>query len=183
MGMGRVATAFQAFFRSLFDAATALRVQEVLRNTVVPPAETPSLPAPQQPPVVPKKSLQSEAITLLATLQREARLVDFLKEDLSQYSDEQVGAAVREIHRESASVLDRFFAIRSVLSDDEGATVNVPAGFDAGQFRLTGKLSGSAPYRGTLRHHGWEATQCDLPMFSGTESAAKIIAPAEVEVS
>ena len=181
--MGRVSTAFRAFFRSLFDATTATRVEEALRDS---PALTPpaGLPAPSFPTVPPVKklSLQSEAITLLATLQREARLVDFVKEDLSGYSDEQVGAAVREIHRESARVLDRFFGIRSILSDEEGAAVEVPAGCDTGRYRLTGKLSGTAPFRGTLRHHGWEATQCELPVFSGSEVAAKTIAPAEVEV-
>ena len=183
--MGRVSTAFRAFFRSLFDAKTASRVEESLRDVLAPSVDTPVRPtlSVEAPRPVERKSLQSDAITLLATLQREARLVDFLKEDLSSYSDEQVGAAVREIHRESASVLDRFFSIQSVLNEEEGAAVNVPAGFDAGRYRLTGKLTGQAPFRGTLRHHGWEATRCELPAFSGSESAAKTIAPAEVEVA
>ena len=183
--MGRVSTAFRAFFRSLFDAKTASRVEEALRDVLAPSVDTPVRPtlSVEAPRPVERKSLQSDAITLLATLQREARLVDFLKEDLSSYSDEQVGAAVREIHRESASVLDRFFSIQSVLNEEEGAAVNVPAGFDAGRYRLTGKLTGQAPFRGTLRHHGWEATRCELPAFSGSESAAKTIAPAEVEVA
>ena len=89
---------------------------------------------------------------------------------------------MREIHRDSKSVLDRFFAIKSIRDDEEGASIEVPAGFDAGRYRLTGKLTGTAPFHGTLRHHGWEATRCDLPAFTGSESAAKTIAPAEVEV-
>jgi len=182
--MGRVWIAFRAFFASLFNGATATRIKLALNNS-------PALTAPEAPPVSkslpvappPKpKPTQSEAITLLATLQREARLVDFLKEDLSGYSDDQVGAAVREIHRDSGSVLDRFFAIRPILNDEEGAPVEVPAAFDAARYRLTGKLTGAAPFRGTLRHHGWQATQCSLPEFTGSESAAKTITPAEVEV-
>ena len=178
--MGRISTAFLAFFKSLFDAEIASRVQEALRP---PKSEPLALPESKPAPVVePKKSLQCDAITLLATLQREARLVDFLKEDLSGYSDEQVGAAVREIHRESIRVLDRFFKIRSILTEQEGESVNVPAGFDPGRYRLTGHLAGTAPFKGTLRHHGWEATQIELPAFSGSESAARTIAPAEVEI-
>ena len=183
--MGRVSTAFRAFFGALFDAAIAARVQQAL---IIENTETVSgsgLPSPVPVPAQQfqeVKPLQNGGITLLATLQREARLVDFLKEDITPYTDEQIGAAVREIHRESQHVLDRFFTIRSVLSEEEGATVDIPAGFDAGRYRLTGKLTGSGPFRGILRHHGWEATQCELPAFTGSESAAKMIAPAEVEI-
>ncbi len=182
--MGRVSTAFRAFFGSLFDKRIALRVTQAL-NDQQPTAKeaiahlptVAKVPTPEL-----KKPSQSEAITLLATLQREARLVDFLKEDLGGYSDEQVGAAVREIHRECGSVLNRFFAIQPVMNDDEGATVVIPAGFDATRFRLTGKVTDNAPFRGVMRHHGWEATQCELPTFTGSDSGARVIAPAELEL-
>ena len=183
--MGSVSTAFRAFFATLFNRQVALRVNRALNDQ---PATVPAVDVTRSPklaePVrsVPPKPIQSEAITLLATLQREARLIDFLQEDLSSYSDEQVGAAVREIHRDSGSVLNRVFAIRPIVTDEEGATVEVPAGFDAARFRLTGKLTGDAPFRGVLRHHGWEATQCELPVFTGSESAAKAIAAAEIEL-
>lgn len=184
--MGQVSTAFRAFFAALFNSEKAKRVQSALdgiaalTETAVPPKP---IEAPVAAPVpAPKKPTQSEAITLLATLQREARLVDFLKEDLSAYSDEQVGAAVREIHRTSAAVLDRLFSVRPILSEAEGATVEVPAAFDAARYRLTGNLSGSAPFKGSLCHHGWEVAKCELPAFTGSESAAKTISPAEVEI-
>ena len=191
--MGRVSTAFRAFFGSLFNGDTATRVSQALsakgllalvsdiarHAPISQPVEVAKKPA---PPAEPKKPTQSEAITLLATLQREARLVDFLQEDLSGYADEQVGAAVRAIQRDSAKVLDRFFALQPVVADEEGAKVNVPAGFDAARYRLTGKVIGEPPFNGTLQHHGWEATKCELPQFMGSDSAAKTIAPAEVEV-
>ena len=183
--MGRILTAFRAFFGTLFNREIASKVRDALSipDLLLEATRTQPVPKAVEPSrTVERKPLQSEAITLLATLQREARLVDFLKEDLSNYSDEQVGAAVREIHRESKSVLDRFFAIKSIRDDEEGASIEVPAGFDAGRYRLTGKLTGTAPFLGTLRHHGWEATRCDLPAFTGSESAVKTIAPAEVEV-
>ena len=186
--MGRVSTAFHAFFGSLFNGDTASRVNQVLSSDGLPtPVSVIAPPAPELKPVQikkaePKKPTQSEAITLLATLQREARLIDFLKEDLSGYADEQVGAAVRAIQRDSAKVLDRFFALQPVVSDEEGAKVSVPAGFDAARYRLTGKVTGNAPFAGTLQHHGWEATKCELPQFTGSDSAAKTVAPAEVDV-
>jgi len=189
--MGRVTTAFRAFFRSLFDASTATRVDEALRAKGLPagrdqvPQPTPSQPTPvatEPVQIREQKPVQNGAITLLASLQRDARLVDFLQEDLSNYSNEQVGAAVRDIHRDSAQVLERFFAIRSVLKQAEGDKITVPAGFDAGRYRLTGKLNGTAPFQGTLQHHGWEVTKCELPAFTGSESAGKTIAPVEVEI-
>ena len=186
--MGRVSTAFRAFFRCLFNGDTAARVSLALSEKgLSAPVSVAAPPAPDTKPVEikkpePKKPTQSEAITLLATLQREARLVDFLKEDLSGYADEQVGAAVRSIQRDSAKVLDRIFALQPVIADEEGAKVNVPTGFDAARYRLTGKVTGDAPFAGTLQHHGWEATKCELPQFTGSDSAAKTVAPAEVEI-
>ena len=182
--MGRVSTAFRAFFGTLFNGATAVRVQQALGHSEplsAEPAESPRLPKPPAARVI-EKRVQSEALTLLATLQREARLVDFLKEEISGYSDQQVGAAVREIHRECANVLDRIFAIHPILKDCEGTKVNIAAEFDATRYRLTGRLTGHAPYQGTLRHQGWEATRCELPAFTGSESAAMTVAPAEVDI-
>lgn len=184
--MSRVSTAFRAFFAALSSRETADRIFEALSPTGLPKLEPtkPSVPAPEiQKPPEPKRPKQSEAVTLLATLQREARLVDFLKEDLSSYSDEQIGAAVRDIHRESGAVLDRLFGIRPILGENEGASVTVPAGFDAARFRLVGKLKGEAPFQGKLQHHGWEVTRCEIPDFIGNETAATTIAPAEVEVA
>jgi hypothetical protein len=181
--MGRLGLAFKVFFAVLFDAAAA----ENVRASLTGPEAKPVAPEPAATPTAPRVAApsppkQNPAVTLLATLQREARLVDFLREDLSAYSDDQIGAAVREVHRDSAKALDRVFGLQPVLTDAEGAAVEVPAGFDAGRIRLTGKVAGSPPYRGALRHHGWEATRCDLPTYTGSPAAAQTIAPAEVEV-
>jgi hypothetical protein len=177
--MGRILLAFRVFFKVLFNGEVASRVDRALVGLAAP---EPAPVQPERPRPEPKRPTQSEAVTLLATLQREARLVDFLKEDLSGYTDDQVGAAVRAIHQDAAKVLDRLFSIRAVISDEEGAAVEVPSGFDAARYRLTGKVAGEAPFRGTLRHHGWEAGRCELPQFTGSDSAAKTIAPAEVEL-
>ena len=131
----------------------------------------------------PPKPARSEAITLLATLQREARFVDFIKEPLDSYSDAQIGAAVRDVHRDCGKVLDRLFAIRSMVDQEEGSPIEVPPGFDAGRYRLTGNVAGDPPFRGRLVHHGWEAAEVQLPAWSGTQLSARVVAPVEVELA
>ena len=129
------------------------------------------------------KLARSEAITLLATLQREARFVDFIKEPLDSYSDAQIGAAVRDVHRDCGKVLDRLFAIQSMVNQEEGSPIEVPPGFDAGRYRLTGNVVGDPPFRGSLVHHGWEAAEVQLPAWSGTQLSARVVAPVEVELA
>lgn len=182
--MRRLLIAFRAFFQALFHADAAARIEQALAgNVALPPVQPPATPiaAPKPVPAV-KPPVQTDALTLLAALQREARLVDFLQEDLSGYSDDQIGAAVREVQRDSQKVLQRFFALRPIVAAEEGAAVDIPADFDPGKYRLTGNVSGAAPFRGTLQHHGWEADKCDLPSYTGSPAAAKIVAPAEVEI-
>ena len=181
--MRRLLLAIRAFFRILFDRAAAEQVGQILAGKPVPAAEKEPGPRPKpkrrpepQPPV------RSDALTLVATLQREARLIDFLKEPLGDYPDAQIGAVARDVHRDCGKVLDRLFAIRPVLSDQEGAQVEVPAGFDSGRYRLTGNVTGEPPFRGRLAHHGWEAAACEVPAWSGTKAAARIVAPVEVEL-
>jgi hypothetical protein len=181
--MGRLGTAFRAFFRVLKSAVFA----EQVRNLLDAPAAAPQVVAePAKPavaaPIVKAPAARSDALTLLAVLQREARLVDFLKENVAAYSDDQIGAAVREIHRDAAAALDRMFALQPVRTESEGATVTVPAGFDAGRIRLVGNVTGNPPHSGTLAHAGWEASKVELPEWTGTAGAAKVVAPAEVEL-
>jgi len=117
------------------------------------------------------------AVTLLAVLQREGRLVDFVLEEIEGFDDAQVGAAVRDIHKGVRRALTEHVALEAILGDAEGSAVTVPAGFDAAAIRLTGAVAGAPPFEGTLRHHGWRAKKVDLP-----RGAEGIVAPAEVEV-
>lgn len=177
----RLMLAFRAFFRVLANATAAERVDAALLNgKVAEPA--PVAEAKPTRPATPPKPSRSEALTLLAALQREARLIDIVKEPLDSYSDQQVGAAARDVLRNSAKVLDRFFALEPVLSDADGAIVEAPAGFDAERMRLTGNVVGQPPYRGELVHHGWQASKCELPQWSGAKSGERIVAPAEIDV-
>jgi len=120
------------------------------------------------------------ALRLLALLQQEGRLVDFLEEDIEPYDDAQVGAAVRAIHAGCRKALHERMRIARIFSEEDGAAVEVPSGFDAGQVRLTGNVHGQPPFRGTLQHGGWRASDIALPRTSGVD--ASVLAPAEVEV-
>lgn len=125
---------------------------------------------------------RGEALTLLAVLQREARLVDFLKESLDGYTDAQIGAAVRPIHADCAAALERIFALRPLSEKGEGETVVTPVRVSPNAFSLTGRVSGEPPYTGKVVHPGWKAERCELPTWSGPRAEALLIAPIEIEV-
>jgi Domain of unknown function (DUF2760) len=129
--------------------------------------------------VAPPPSVDA-ALRLLALLQQEGRLVDFLEEDIAAYDDAQIGAAVRSIHEGCRRVLRERVTLERVIDREDGAPVEVPVGFDPAAIRVTGNVAGSPPFRGTLQHAGWRAAKANLPQ-SSTDPA--IIAPAEVEVA
>jgi hypothetical protein len=167
----RLSQAFRVFFRILRDAEFAETVAQ---------AERPALAAPA--PKEEKKAGRSEAVALLAALQREGRLVDFLQEPIDSYSDAQVGSAVREVHRACGKALERMFGLQPVMNSPEGSQVRVEKGYDPGRIRLVGQVTGAPPHSGVLAHPGWEATRCDLPEWTGDDNSARVIAPAEVEI-
>lgn len=179
--MGRIVTAVRAFLGVLLNAAVAQRVEQALRGEAGPELRERGTPASAAPEPAPQPS-GHEALLLLAALQREARLIDFLKEPIDGYSDAQIGAAAREVHRGCRDVLERMFAVRPLLEHAEGAPVTVPAGFDPYRYRLTGRVAGEPPFQGRLAHHGWRATAANLPRWSGDPDLARVLAPAEVEV-
>lgn len=177
--MGRLALACKMFFRILSDADLAQRVQAV-QAAPVPQAIEEKVSAVLAAPPTPQRS---EALTLLETFQREARLIDFLNEDLAGYQDAQVGAAVREVHRGCSAVLNRCFEIRPAVVGEEGGAFEVSTFTDLAQVRLVGRVVETRPVSGTLVHAGWRAAKCELPHWSGVESNATLLAPAEVEIS
>jgi hypothetical protein len=176
----RFGLAFRVFFAALFDATVAKRLQQALAGP--PPVEPKPAPVESKPIIPAKPKSRSEALTLLAALQRDARFLDIVQEPLGTYSDAQVGAAARDVLRNSAAVLERFFGLQPLLSQDEGSEVEVPRGYDPQRFRLVGNVSGEPPFRGQLVHHGWLASKCELPAWSGSSESAQIVAPVEVEL-
>ena len=180
--MGRIAVAFRAFFAALFNAASAEQLAAALEGKANSDAQQPAPPPQPAPLPEPTAPTRSEAITLLSALQREARFVDFIQESLEGATDEQIGAVVRDVHRDCGAVLGRMFGIEPLLSDEEGAAVEVPVGFDSARFRLVGNVAGEPPHQGRLAHHGWVATKCELPTWSGKPDSALVVSPAEVEL-
>jgi len=185
--MRRVWLAIRVFFVVLFHAEVAARVDAALRGrepraSAVEQPPKPPLRAEPKKDLPPKAPTRSEAITFLSTLQREARFVDFVQEPLAGFSDAQIGAVARDVHRDCARLIERLFGLVPALGQEEGSEVEVPRGFDSGRFRLTGNVAGEPPFRGRLAHHGWEATRCDLPAWSGKGASARVVAPAEVEL-
>jgi hypothetical protein len=121
------------------------------------------------------------AMQLLALFQKEARLVDFLNEDVAAYSDEEVGAAARVIHSGGQKVLKDYVSVTPIRSEEEESRILIEEGFNPQQIRLTGNVTGSAPFNGTLIHKGWQVTGMNLPKVS-QDYDATVIAPAEVEL-
>jgi Domain of unknown function (DUF2760) len=122
-----------------------------------------------------------EPIRLLGVLQREARLLDFLMENLSAYDDAQIGASVRDIQVKSQGVIKKHLTLEPVLAQQEGARVTVPTGFDPSAIRLVGNVSGQPPFHGTLQHAGWRVKTAHLPQPAEGQDEF-VLMPAEVEL-
>src|SRR5262245_59323348 len=165
--LARLGLAFRGFKKVLRDANFADKVKPLLGTAEIKPL------APAKPSGAP--------LRVLSLLQREGRLLDFLLEDIQAYPDDQVGAAVRDIHRNCQAALKEHLVLEPVLSQTEGATVQVPAGFDPSAIRLTGNVTGQPPFQGTLQHHGWRVRDIKLaPPPEGQDEM--VLMPAEVEL-
>lgn len=174
--------AFKAFFAALFNRQVAERLRLALESA---PQQT-KLPTPTtepavtpKPPTKPTAPARSEALTLLSTLQREARLLDLVHESLDGFEDAQIGAAAREVLRDCRKSLDRMFAIKPLAEAEEGSPCQLPSQLSPAKYRLVGKSTGSS---GAIAHRGWQATHCDLPKWSGQSNEALLLAPIEVDV-
>jgi len=144
------------------------------------PASPATTAAPARP-AAPPPDRGEAALRMLALMQQEGRLVDFLEEDLTSYSDTQIGSAVRTIHGGCRAVLKERLELAPILPGAEGATVTVERGFDPAAVRVTGTVRGEPPYQGVLRHPGWRAAAFRLPATTGDRDHT-ILAPAEVEI-
>ncbi len=188
--------AFISFWKLLFGAKLPAGAAKFLPE---PAAALPAGPEKIVPEKVPEKVVErvveksapkqnsaaqqrEGALALLALLQREGRFVDFISEELGTADDADIGAAVRAVHRGCKKVFDQVLSLEPVMPGEEETKVSVPKGFDPAEIRLIGEAKGEAPYKGTLRHHGWRAVETKLPSLAeGVDRS--VIAPAEVELS
>jgi hypothetical protein len=158
-------------WRLLIDGIFAEKVQQALDDFDARQIKT------QRPP----ERVHASGLMLLAALQREGRLVDFLRQDVAGFSDEDIGAAARVVHGGSRKVLHDFFEFEPAVKGEEGMPMSVPPGFDAQRIRLTGNVTGQPPFKGTLKHHGWVAIAVRMPEASEALDP-RVVAPAEVEL-
>ncbi|XZE36863.1 DUF2760 domain-containing protein [Pirellulaceae bacterium SH501] len=186
----RILLALRAFFAVLFNKERAVAFEKLLLPGSSPSepnriptetkqtAETDSSPAAAKKPAASSgKAPRSEALTLLSTLQREARLIDLIQESLDSYSDAQIGAAARDVLRDSKKCLQRAFGIKPLLDQSEGDSVSIPESPSPIRWRLLGSPKSS----GRVVHPGWTATHCELPTWSGNPEDQWVLSAAEVE--
>ena len=192
----RIALAFGSFFAILTQSELAARIAALregrLEPTPAPVAPPPApvaapVPAPAPvvapPPPAPVLQLASEtaAWQLLGLLQREARFVDFIEEDIAAASDAEIGAVARVVHEGCRKAVRSHFTLAPVRTESEGSRLTLPAGFDAAAVRVTGNVVGQPPFTGTLAHRGWRVSDTRLPQLAPGHDA-RILAQAEVEL-
>ncbi|XZE20438.1 DUF2760 domain-containing protein [Pirellulaceae bacterium SH449] len=189
----RLFLALKAFFSTLANPATAQRVAEALAKTDVKPShEKGKLPvtgvnrsetqpkttaAPTNAAQSGATSGRSEALTLLSTLQREARLLDLIHESLDMYTDAQIGAAARDVLRDARKSLDKMLEIKPLLLAKEGDSVDLIEPLSPVRWKL---LGAKAP-RGVIVHAGWMAAKLEIPKWNGSRDDALVLAAAEIE--
>jgi Domain of unknown function (DUF2760) len=168
-------------FRSLFSILWRCRIPEDIAQALIatPPFGTP------HPVLLPEDKGPGDsadrAVQMLAILQRDGRLIDFFIEDITPYSDTQIGAAVRNLHQSCREAVERYIALEPIIAADEGNTVTVSDDIDPSEIKLVGNVAGSPPWHGLLRHRGWRVKAMNLPPLPEGTSRS-VIAQAEVEI-
>ncbi|MFH0907350.1 MAG: DUF2760 domain-containing protein [bacterium] len=170
----RLRIAFACFGRALTSPAFARKSALLLGAT--------EQPVPGKAVEEPQERMHASGLFVLAMLQREGRLIDFLQEDVTSFADADIGATARVVHAGCRKALTQCLMLEPVLKDAEGDAITVPAGFDANRIRLTGNIAGQPPFRGLLKHHGWTTTAVHFPSSSDTLDP-RVLAPAEVELT
>lgn len=177
--MGRISQAFGAFFAILFSG----HLPEELAHAFGYAPKPTEAPQPAAPPP-PQHDHADGALQLLGILQRDARLLDFLLEDLTGIPDDQVGAAVREMHRTARESLQRYVTLGPVLDGVEGTRTTLPGALvgDVNAVKLLGRVPPDGKAKaGILTHRGWKATQVSLPAIAAGQDVT-VVAPAQLEI-
>lgn len=171
--MNRISLAFRCFFNLLFGGALS---DETLKDLKLSRREA----APKPAPAAPAAKASDGALQILAILQRDARLVDFLMEDISGYADDQIGAAVRELHDQCRDSLGRYVTLQPVIDGVEGTFAKAPSS-DPNLVKFIGNVPAKPPSGGTLRHKGWRVAKVNLPALPAKQDTT-VLAPAEIEI-
>jgi len=182
----RMPIATYSFARALADAHYARLLTDLYVDGVssLPSSARPTAaraaPLPQ-PAAKLSEAPPDSALVLLGLLQQQGRFVDFLQEDITSYSDPEIGAAARVVHQGCHKVLTDYVDIAPVRAEAEGSRVTLERGFDPSAVRPIGNVVGEPPFTGSLVHRGWRADEVRLPKVTGSRDVS-ILAPAEVEL-
>ncbi len=128
-----------------------------------------------------KDAVPPAAYQILYLFQKEGRLIDLLKEDVSSYDDETLGGAIRPIHEGCRKLLEDRLILEPVLNEEEGSEITLDE-IDPEAIKLSGNVPANGPYTGELIHRGWRLKECKLPELVGGWKN-NVIAPAEIEIS
>lgn len=128
-----------------------------------------------------KEATPDAALQLLGLLQKEARFVDFVYENVATFGDAEIGAAARIVHDGCRKVLSQYFEMMPVRTENEMSRITLAPGFDASAIRVSGNVVGEPPFTGTLIHRGWRAARINLPKVAEGHDVS-VIGPAEVEL-
>jgi hypothetical protein len=177
--LNRISLAFRCFFNLLFGGALS---DDTLKDLKLSRREAATRPAPAAAaaPAAPAVKTSDGALQILAIMQRDARLVDFLMEDITGYQDDQIGAAVRELHDQCRDAIARYVTLQPVIDGVEGTFAKAPSN-DPNVVKFIGNVPAKPPAGGTLRHKGWRVAKVNLPALSGKQDVT-IVAPAEIEI-
>lgn len=177
--LARLRLGLRVLGRVLNDASFAGAVLRLEQGAPI--AAPPTLAQPSGSPPILQEATPDAALQVLALLQREGRFVDFLEENVTAYSDAEVGGAARAVHAGCRKVIHDYFTLEPVRTEAEGARLTLPVGFDPAEVRVTGNVAGQPPFTGVLRHQGWRVSRVSLPkVVAGHDS--RVLVPAEVEL-
>lgn len=174
----RLGLALRTFLAILSDQQFAARV--LAWHAGAPHAQSPATAEAKAADLL-HAAAPDAALQLLGLLQREARFIDFVEEDVAAYSDTDIGSAARVVHEGCRRVLRENFTISPVRSEAEGTRITLAPGFDAAAIRITGNVVGQPPFTGAVAHRGWRVDATRLPRLASGHDT-RIVAPAEVEL-
>jgi hypothetical protein len=125
----------------------------------------------------------SEVMHFLSRLQEKGRFLDFIMEEVTGVSDQQIGAAARFVHDGCRSVVREYLELAPVQDGEEGKPVTITAGRSSAEVRFIGRSAQSFPVTGRLVHRGWRVTKASFPEIAPVVDRAQVLAPAEVEIN
>src|SRR4051794_41760568 len=108
-----------------------------------------------QPGTLPAKEADATpALQLLGLLQREGRFIDFVEQDVTAFSDAEVGAAARVVHEGCRRALASHSKIVPVRTEEEGSAGGMGGGLRPPGGKLLGGVGGALPFPGPPRPPG-----------------------------